>query len=123
MRSPRAQAAAKAFKKQRKTWRSMKGVAPLRDPAYLAWIRTLPCVVCLAGEISQHSPTEAAHVGERGLRQKCSDRETVPLCGGDHHREGPYSHHRMGRNFWAFWGLDPLLIIADLQRRYEPWVK
>jgi hypothetical protein len=117
MRSAKAQAAAKAFKKQRRTWRSVKGLAPLRDPAYLAWIRTLPCVVCLAGEISQHSPTEAAHVGERGLRQKCSDRHTVPLC-GEHHREGPYAQHRIGARFWMFWGLDRDAIIADLQRRY-----
>lgn len=114
MRSVRAQAAAKEFKKQRRAWSSLKGVAPVRDAAYLAWIRTLPCVVCLAGQISQRSPTKASHAGERGLAQKCSDREAVPLC-GEHHR----AQNRIGAQwFWAFWGLDRDAIIADLQRRY-----
>src|SRR5690242_478972 len=72
------------------------GRKPARDAKYLAWIRSLPCYLCeviakrLAASCgvavektmltpwkvnypwipSQKSPTEAAHVGERGLRQK-----------------------------------------------------
>src|SRR5690348_9289800 len=79
----------------------------VRDPKYLEWIRGFCCIVCwLAGTgeweafcaephdvygkaVDQTSPTEAAHVGERGLGQKCSDRETIPLCA---------AHHRMGKD-------------------------
>lgn len=46
------------------------------DPAHLAHIRTLPCCSCGAkfGVVSHHST-----VG-RGLSQKTSDHETMPLC-------------------------------------------
>ena len=70
-----------------------------RDPKYLAWLRTKPCFICRLDRLVQTSPTEAAHVGVRGLGQKCNDREAVPLC-GEHHRTGPDSHHQRGKGFW-----------------------
>ncbi len=101
-----------------------------RDPARLKWIRSLPCVCCFAfmhawnfteywkRRDAAHRYSEAAHVGERGLSQKCSDAETIPLC-GEHHRTRKYSAHRLGKNFWAHWGIDKQKLLAELQTAYE----
>jgi hypothetical protein len=101
-----------------------------RDREYLAWIRSLPCVCCwqhvfweivrdgFAPGLYQNPPTEAAHVGERGLSQKCPDREAIPLCKW-HHTEGPESHHRLQRRFWEKWGLDRDTLVKELNARYE----
>ncbi len=107
-----------------------------RDTSYLEWIRDLPCVMCLASAEAvratnlellsagwlgqsrvQRSRTEAAHVGDRGLSQKCPDREAVPLC-REHHREGKYSAHKLGKKFWMHWGLDRDTLIETLHRKY-----
>lgn len=101
----------------------------MKDAKYLNYIRSLPCTICalLAGLIEanhgvyllhQRSKTEAAHVGERGLSQKCSDRETIPLC-CEHHREGKYSQHKLGKKFWEYWKLDRDELVSELQRVYE----
>lgn len=45
-----------------------------RDSDYLTAIRGLECSACHA------IPCEASHVGPRGLGQKCSDDEAVPMC-------------------------------------------
>jgi hypothetical protein len=111
---------------------------PGDDPAYLAWIRTLPCWICFkssyeSGEIwaglhliqagqfvcLQAFRTEAAHVGRRAYGRKCPDRQAMPLCGDAHHREGFHSHHRMGRYFWAHHNLDRDSIIRQLNERYD----
>ncbi len=62
--------------------------------------------------------SEAAHVGERGLGQKCSDRETIPLCAA-HHRTGPESHHVLGKAFFTHHKLDKDAIVAELNRLYD----
>ncbi len=120
--------------------RKGKRRGPLRDPKYRAYIRKIPCLVCwpdfwldVAVHISrgefgwsptfmpgtvQKTPTECAHVGKRGLGQKCSDYETLPLC-AEHHRTGPESHHVLGKAFWAHHGLDKEVVIAELQRLYS----
>lgn len=88
------------------------------DPQYLDFIRRLQCVVCSQGEIRLTTfPSEAAHVGERGLGQKCSDRETVPLC-ARHHRSGNDSQHSMGARFWSHFELDKDALIARLNDLY-----
>ena len=111
-----------------------------KDPAYLAWLHTLPCVCCEslrlflieAGNLpenipAQSNPTEAAHVGDRGKSQKCPDRQAIPLCGhdprtqsraNDHHREGPTSAHKLGKGFWRFWGINREELIATLNSKY-----
>jgi hypothetical protein len=66
----------------------------------------------------KNPPSEAAHVGDRGLSQKCPDRQAIPLCKW-HHTEGPESHHRLGKQFWATWGIDRDALLAQLQERYE----
>ncbi len=83
-----------------------------RHRAYLAWIRSLPCLLCGGG------PAEAAHLGTRAFGQKCSDRETGPLCAWDH-RVGPHSHHALGRRFWEHHGLDRDTLIRTLNERYD----
>ncbi len=101
-------------------------------PAYRAWIRAKPCYICYlqvygyfgAGEIGavfgrQATRTEVAHIGERGLGQKCSDRQTMPLC-NEHHQSGKDAHHGpIGRGFWAHHGLDRDAVIRQLNEAYE----
>jgi hypothetical protein len=101
-----------------------------RDREYMAWIASLPCIVCYASYYfpvwalhewpngKECMPVEVAHVGDRGLGAKCSDRETIPLC-AQHHREGSDAVHRLGKNFWSHHGIDRDQLVAQLQRRFE----
>ena len=112
------------------------------DPEYLKWIRTLPCLACIAkvtpldvvdaplesmfawGQLpNQCGPTEVAHVGPRSIGRRCPDRETIPLGRGHHNRVGsggwPDSHHNLGTKFWETHHIDRDLVIAELQRIYE----
>jgi len=82
---------------------------PPRNPQYLAWIRTLPCVVC--GSIRG---IEASHTGPHGLGQKSSDYSAIPLC-SKHHRTGSDSYHRLGpRRFSKAHNLDLRAIVSRL---------
>ena len=104
--------------KQRLPVRKMRIGPPRRglviDEAYLAFIRKLPCIVCGAVRY-----VEAAHVGARGLGQKCSDREALPMCPA-HHRTGPDAYHVLGgKSFWKVWGLDRFRLIEEHNRQYE----
>ena len=87
-------------------------------PEYLEFIRSLPCHICQMLRRRQFGRTEAAHVGMRGLGQKCSDLEAIPLC-GCHHRTGEFAHHRLGKRFWTFWKLDRYEVIAHYQSWYR----
>jgi len=82
---------------------------PVRDPEYLAWIRTQPCIRC------DRHPSEAHHqpaVGHSSVGSKCDDTRAVPLC-TDHHAE----LHRRGRH--TFWGnTDVELLISKLQVKF-----
>ncbi len=100
-----------------------------KDPAYLKWLHTLACICCSLGELRPRDPIgfwkwtgwdriEAAHVGVRGMSQKCPDREAIPLC-STHHRLGRDAAHRLGKKFWEHHGIDPKRLIADLNQRYE----
>jgi hypothetical protein len=125
-----------------------KRPAGFADPEYLAWLRTWPCYVCLFracveqsvpfwkvitnklsrdnfvnGTMWECGRTEAAHVGTRGLRQKCKDREAMPL-GQKHHLHqtaggGPESHHSLGGKFWEHHGLERESVIAILNELYH----
>lgn len=62
----------------------MQKVKPARDKKYLAFIRSLPCLVC-----QRPGPSDPHHEQEKGhgtMAGKCSDYRTVPLC-HTHHRE------------------------------------
>ena len=75
---------------------------PDRNAEYLAWIRTLGCVIC--SQVCDGSTViEAAHtnaLGPRGMSQKTSDFSAIPLC-SCHHRESPGSYHRLGEQRFA----------------------
>jgi len=82
---------------------------PVRNPKYLAWIRTQPCLVCGATRW-----IEAAHTGPHGLGQKSPDTSAVPLC-AKHHRTGNDSYHRLGpRKFSEVHNLDLVAIVQRL---------
>lgn len=85
---------------------------PHVDAAYMAFIRTLPCLICGA-----HA--EAAHTGhDGGMRYKASDRSAVPLCYRCH-RTGARSYHVMGRRaFEACWLLDLDAVVQRLNAQY-----
>ena len=107
---------------------------PVVDLNYRKFIRKFACVACLHGLFRddqdhlpalveyrvnrQKSRTEFAHVGQRGLSQLCDDRDGLPLCGDKHHRNGPHSHHKLGKLFWNFHGLDRQALIAEANRLY-----
>jgi hypothetical protein len=120
---------------------------PGDNPAYLDWLRTWPCYVCLTNWAAVNNVrldklratyrdsiaralqsgrcgiVEAAHVGERGLGQKCADKFAMPL--GRYHHEhataggGPESHHTLGKRFWEFHGIDRDETLALLWRQFE----
>src|SRR5262249_7369284 len=75
---------------------------PDRSPEYLAWIRTLECVIC-SRVCGGSTSIEAAHtnvLGPRGMSQKTSDFSAIPLCSG-HHRGAPGSYHQLGQQRFA----------------------
>jgi hypothetical protein len=65
------------------------------DPAHLALVRALPCVICGT------TPGEAHHIrdGQVGAGQKAGDNEAISLCPA-HHRTGPDSIHALGTREW-----------------------
>lgn len=59
---------------------------PLRDPEYVAFVRTLPCAICGAPP-----PSDPSHFGTRGMSQKTDDTRLLPSCREDHdywHKNG-----------------------------------
>jgi hypothetical protein len=96
---------------------------PDRSPDYLAWIRTLRCVVC--GRPPGSVLIEAAHtnvLGPRGLGQKSTDFSAIPLCSG-HHRYNKDSYHRLGEGWFAHVHQIRLLeLVQVLNSRYSQQV-
>lgn len=96
-------------------------MAPSRSRAHLAFIRTLPCCVCgrTRGVEAAHTPRVLGVMGggstyvSRGMGQKRSDLETIPLC-RLHHEE----QHRSGwPHFILTYQLDLLPILAELREK------
>jgi hypothetical protein len=86
-----------------------------KSPLYLAFIRAQPCCVCASLLLSrQWLPTEAAHIGPRGLSTKVPDRQAIPLC-KRHHEES----HKGPKKFWMSYMLDPEQLIAEFNARFE----
>lgn len=85
-----------------------------KDEAHLAFVRSLPCLVC-----GDDTTTEAAHVrmADRsiakpmtGMQTKCDDRFAVPLC-NTHHRE---QHEGSEHQWWLNLGVDPIKVALAL---------
>ena len=100
--------------------RSHPRQGPDRCPEYLAWIRTLGCVVC-ARASGGATVIEAAHtnaLGARGIGQKTSDFSAIPLCSA-HHRENLDSYHRLGEQGFSYThGIDLHGLVPELQSRF-----
>lgn len=80
----------------------------IRNKAHLAFVRSLPCVIC------GRQPSHAHHIkfAQPGaLGMKVSDEYTVPMCFLDHD-----ALHNAGneRAWWEACKVDPLPIAADL---------
>jgi len=55
------------------------------DPAYLARVRELPCIICMEFGEPQLSPTTAHHpIHDRHGTRKRPDSTAIPLCHGHH---------------------------------------
>lgn len=81
---------------------------PARSKEHLVFIRSLPC--CVSG---RSWGVEAAHVGRRGMGQKCSDFETIPL-NSLFHRE----QHQMGlRAFCRAYDLNIASLLELINRK------
>src|SRR5438552_8216787 len=82
---------------------------PVRNPAYLRFVRRHACCVC-----GKTWSVEAAHTGPHGLGQKAPDESCIPLC-WKHHRTGRDSYHVLGRvRFSELHNLDIPAIILSL---------
>lgn len=76
---------------------------------HLAFIRTLPCLVCgsratvQAAHVRMASPAHGKRAG--GMQRKPDDKWSVPMC-VEHHED----QHRTGneKSFWSAVGIDPL---------------
>lgn len=85
------------------------------DPAYLAYVRTLPCLICL-----RPGPSDAAHIrtaapqyGKRytGKGEKPDDKWVLPLCRAHHEAQ----HRESELGWWAGMGVaDPFAIAVAL---------
>jgi hypothetical protein len=94
------------------------------DPAYEAWVRTLPCLVFGCGNESQsHHQNER---GKGGKSTKPSSYRCVPLC-AEHHTLGgtPFfqgSYHGLGKitgwRFWDVYQIEPETVIHQLNRAW-----
>jgi hypothetical protein len=81
---------------------------PKRSKAHLAFIRSLPC--CVSGRTDRVEP---ADVGRRGMGQKCSDLETIPLNALYHAEQ-----HRIGlRAFCRTYDLNLAELVAMLTEK------
>ena len=85
---------------------------PIRDAAFLDFIRSKPCLVCNAMSVPHHLKTF-------GTGKKCDDWLTVPLC-PKHHTASDKSVHSMGeKRFCEYWGVNVWEKNAGLQVEYH----
>ena len=65
------------------------------DPAHMAKVATLPCLVCGAWPVEVHHRKDRTTAGGR----RAGDDETLPLCPACH-RTGPEAFHILGSREW-----------------------
>lgn len=102
---------------------------PVKDPAYLDFIRSQPCYICeMRGEKQWFEKSEAHHTKTKGAGG--GDDTAIPLC-LMHHRE----RHDQGRKTFAIkyrwpeemknfknfedWPVFYAEIVEEMKRRYE----
>lgn len=90
----------------------------IRNPKFLAFVRTQRCGACGAPPPSQatHIRMASLEYGKRstGVGEKSSDQWSVPLCQGCH-LDKPSAQHRVGeQEFWSRSGLNPFAIAMGL---------
>lgn len=90
----------------------MRDVSRLRSKKYMAYIRTLPCLIC--GGLAQAHHLQRAQ--PRAMSSKTGDQYCVPLCHKHHHE----LHHFPGGEdtFWAINGIKP---IVWAENKYKKW--
>jgi hypothetical protein len=94
-----------------------KSLTPLsrstQNRVYRDFIRSLPCSVS-----GRTWGIEAAHTGSRGLGQKASDLDCIPLNRIYHQPGYPLSYHTLGRvRFEKQHSIDIRKLIAGLQKK------
>lgn len=97
-----------------------------QNPKFLAFTRECPCILnnligfsplgTMAAPHFCSGRIEAAHTGRRGLKQKAADETCLPMCCGAH-RTSRFSHHTLGKNFWAVWNLSKDRVLLSHQRK------
>ena len=67
-------------------WSNPKKSKPKKDPKYLDYVRSLPCIICQTFHEPQNSVTTAHHpIHQRySAGKKRADNEAIPLCEGHH---------------------------------------
>lgn len=88
----------------------------LEIPAFLAWVRSFPCIIC-----GDNTSTEAAHYRSNDARffkfnpgkHKPDDLWVLPLCGA-HHQHGEDAQHKHDEDkWWKDHGIDaPVTCLA-----------
>lgn len=91
----------------------------VKDPAYLAHVRTLPCRVASrhheCGDTMGKGPSEVSHLAGRNR-----DDRVIPLCGVAH-RTGRFAWHAGQRTFLMYYGLTKAGLIAEAEAMYADW--
>jgi hypothetical protein len=82
-----------------------------KDPARLAMVAELPCVICHEFKMPQTSPTQVHHCihGRNSMGRKSPDSMTIPLCEGHHQGDFDTSKialHRAPNDWKQAYGLD-----------------
>jgi hypothetical protein len=103
--------------------RRLDDKGPSRNSAWLAHIRSLPCLCCAHG--GQRHPTEAHHpkgLFPRTIGKRISDLLALQLCQW-HHTLAPDALHRTGdeQRWWRSKGVDPYgVILSNLAGCRDP---
>lgn len=92
----------------------------IKDPAYLTFLRSRPCVCSGWGDCDTsltigRGPCEASH-----LQGKSRDDLAVPMCGG-HHRTNVVSWHHGQQTFMAKYGWTKEQLVAHAAQLYRGW--
>lgn len=100
---------------------------PHKDPAYLADLHLLPCVICKRFALAQQTPTQAHHtICGRFSSEKTPDGDAIPLCEG--HHQGMFDTskiaiHRQRAEWERRYGLDTdyIAVTQAVVKRLRGW--